>query len=98
MDVAEIARPWAKIVGVLEVGPIRDNGHYRRLSERLRATRHMGTTVIRHDGLIPRMNGAAGALRVLDRRARTAGGTLAGPPVRTAVIPGAATSPTTERA
>ena len=35
MNVAEIARPWAKIVGVLEVGPIRDNGHYRRLSERL---------------------------------------------------------------
>ena len=58
MNVAEIARPWAKIVGVLEVGPIRDNDHYRRLSERLRATRHMGTTVIRHDGLIPRMNGA----------------------------------------
>lgn len=35
MNVAEIARPWAKIAGVLEVGPIRDDGHYRRLSERL---------------------------------------------------------------
>ena len=37
MKVAEIARPWAKIAGVLEVGPIRDDGHYRRLSERLDA-------------------------------------------------------------
>lgn len=34
MNVAEMARPWAKIAGVLEVGPIRDDGHYRRLSER----------------------------------------------------------------
>jgi len=35
MKVAEIARPWARIAGVLEVGPIRDDAHYWRLSERL---------------------------------------------------------------
>jgi antitoxin component HigA of HigAB toxin-antitoxin module len=43
MNVAEIARPWAKIAGVLEVGPIRDDGHYRRLSERLHVLHRSGS-------------------------------------------------------